>query len=45
MRLPERFLGLDLAALLPPQPVQSGFVLAHDYPRVRAADEGAAVCV
>ena len=36
-------LGLDLAALFPPQPEQGGFVVAHDDPGVRAADEGAAV--
>ena len=33
---------LDLAALLPPQPEQGGFVVAHDDPGVRAADESAA---
>ena len=32
-------LRLDLAALLPPQPDQGGFVVAHDDPGVRAADE------
>ena len=36
-------LGLDLAALLPPEPEQGGFVVPHDDPGVRAADEGAAV--
>ena len=36
-------LGLDLAALLPPEPEQGGLVVAHDDPGVRAADEGAAV--
>ena len=36
-------LGFDLAALFPPQPEQGGFVVAHDDPGVRAADEGAAV--
>ena len=35
--------GLDLAALLPPEPEQGGLVVAHDDPGVRAADEGAAV--
>ena len=32
-------LRLDLAALLSPQPQQSGFIIAHDDPGVRAADE------
>ena len=36
-------LGLDLAALFPPQPEQGGLVVAHDDPGVRAADKGAAV--
>ena len=36
-------LGLDFAALLPPQPEQGGLVVPHDDPGVRAADEGAAV--
>ena len=36
-------LGLDLAALLPPEPEQGRLVVAHDDPGVRAADEGAAV--
>ena len=36
-------LGLDFAALFPPEPEQGGFVVAHDDPGVRAADEGAAV--
>ena len=36
-------LRLDLAALLPPEPEQGGFVVAHDDPGVRAADEGAAI--
>jgi hypothetical protein len=30
---------LKLAALLPPQPNEIGFVIAHDDPRIRAADE------
>jgi hypothetical protein len=30
---------LKLAALLPPKPDEIGFVLAHDHPRIRAADE------
>ncbi len=34
---------LDLAALLPPQPDQSGLIVAHDDPGIRAADEGAAI--
>jgi hypothetical protein len=33
-------LRLGLAALLPPQLEQGLFVLAHDDPRIRAADEG-----
>ena len=32
-------LGLDLAALFPPQAEQGGLVIAHDDPGVRAADE------
>ena len=36
-------LRLDLAALLPPEAEQGGFIVAHDDPGVRAADEGAAV--
>ena len=32
-------LRLDLAALLPPEAEQGGFVVAHDDPGVRAADE------
>ena len=36
-------LGLDLAALFPPQPEQGGLIVAHDDPGVRAADEGAAI--
>ena len=32
-------LGLELAALLPPQPEQGGFVTAHDDPGVGAADK------
>ena len=36
-------LGLDLAALFPPEPEQGGFIVSHDDPGVRAADEGAAV--
>ena len=35
-------LGLDLAALFPPEADQGRFVAAHDDPGVRAADEGAA---
>ena len=38
-------LRLDLAALLPPEPEQGGFIVAHDDPGVRAADEAAAVRV
>ena len=36
-------LRLDLAAFLAPQPQQSRFVIAHNDPGVRAADEGTAV--
>ena len=36
-------LGFDLAALLPPQADEGGFVIAHDGPGVRAADELAAI--
>ena len=36
-------LGLDLAALFPPQAEQGGFVVAHDDPGVRAADEAAPI--
>ena len=36
-------LRLDLAALFLPQPDQGGFIVAHDDPGVRAADEIAAV--
>ena len=36
-------LGLDLAALLPPEAEQGGLVVAHDDPGIRAADESAAV--
>ena len=32
-------LRLDLAAFLPPEPNEIGFVVAHDDPGVRAADE------
>ena len=38
-------LRLDLAALFLPQPDQGGFVVPHDNPGVRAADEVAAVRV
>src|SRR5262245_60849965 len=34
-------LGLRLASLLPPKPDQGGFILAHNDPGVRAADEAA----
>ena len=34
---------LDLAALLPPQPDQGGFVIAHDDPGIRAADKGTTI--
>ena len=43
IRLRGQVLGLDLAALFPPEPEQGGLVVAHDDPGVRAADEGAAV--
>ena len=36
-------LGLDLAALFPPQPQQARLIIAHDEPGIGAADEGAAV--
>ena len=36
-------LRLDLAALLPPQPDEGGFIIAHDDPGVRAADECPAI--
>ena len=36
-------LGLNLAALFPPQPHQGGLIVAHDDPGVRAADEVAAI--
>jgi hypothetical protein len=35
--------GLDLAALFAPEADQGGFVIAHDDPGIRAADEVAAV--
>ena len=38
-------LRLDLAALFLPQPDQGGFVVAHDDPGVRTADEVAALPV
>jgi len=36
-------LGLDLAALLAPQPNEIGLIIAHDDPCIGAADEGAAI--
>ena len=36
-------LRLDFAALFPPEAEQGGFVIAHDDPGVRAADEAPAV--
>ena len=36
-------LWLGLAPLLAPEMDKGGFIVAHDYPGVRAADEGAAV--
>ena len=36
-------LGLNFAALLPPQPNEIGFVVAHDDPGVRAADESISI--
>ena len=36
-------LGLDLAALFPPEPEQGGLVIAHDDPGVRAADKVPAI--
>jgi hypothetical protein len=38
-----QLLGYDLAALLPPQPNERGFVLAHDNARIRPADKAATV--
>ena len=38
-------LRLDLAAFLPPQPEQGRFVVAHDDPGVRAADEVSTVAM
>ena len=38
-------LRLDLSALLLPQTDQGGFILTHDDPRIRAADEAASVWV
>ena len=35
-----KVLGLDLAALFPPQAEQGGLVVAHDNPGVRAAYKG-----
>ena len=32
-------LGLDFTALLAPEAEQGGFIIAHDDPRVRTADE------
>ena len=43
MRLSLKVLRLDLAALFLPEPDQRRLVGAHDDPRVRAADEAAAV--
>ena len=34
---------LDLAALFPPQAEQGGFIVAHDDPGIRAADERSAI--
>jgi hypothetical protein len=36
-------LGLYLAPLLPPEPEQGGFVVAHDDPCIRCPDEAAPV--
>ena len=38
-----QILGLDLATFLSPQPQKRGFVLAHDDPGIRTADEVAAI--
>ena len=35
--------GLDLAALFAPEPEECRIIVAHDNPRVRAADEVAAI--
>jgi hypothetical protein len=32
-------LGRDFAALFPPQPQEGGFIIAHNDPGIRAADE------
>ena len=37
--------SLDLASLLAPKPDQGGFIVAHDDPGIRAADERAAAFV
>jgi hypothetical protein len=36
-------LGLDLAAFLPPKAEEGAFIVAHDDPGIRAADEIAAI--
>jgi hypothetical protein len=38
-QIPRQVLGFKLATLLPPQPQQGLFVVAHDDPGVGAADE------
>ena len=38
-----KVLGIDLAALFPPKAEEGSFVIAHDDPGVRPADEGAAI--
>ena len=42
-QVPREVLRLDLPSLLPPQPHQGDFVIAHDDPGVRAADKRAAI--
>jgi hypothetical protein len=36
-------LRFGFAALLPPEPEQSNFIVAHDDPRVRTSDEESAI--
>src|SRR5260221_2169035 len=38
-------LGLDFAALLPPEAEQRIFIIAHDDAGIRPADESATICV
>ena len=43
IRLSDRSSGSDLASLLAPETNEVGFVVAHDDPGVRAADERTAI--